>query len=285
MKYLRNFVVAIVFFNGILLCGGCENRSNHITITIPDSYEFKFTGVSFVGDVSTLLKRDTSYYETYTLVCDSDSIFCFSYTALLSPNQPFKANFIPLSSFDKYCSDIVSEFRISDAIDFKSPLDTLYAEMELDGDTCYMLYYTITITSPKNGWKLLTSNNLPEKIYYHYDWQSSVHYDYMRYNADSAILTFSVENPIEADSITPIDSVYILFHDSSFAKGYNQFPLQVKDTISILDDITFDYTIGGLLKGQKCGEATHSIRVHKSEVISEQDETHRHQGETYEYDE
>ena len=134
MKYLRNFVVAIVFFNGILLCGGCENRSNHITITIPDTYVF--TGVSFVGDVSTLLKRDTSYYETYTLVCDSDSIFCFSYTALLSPNQPFKANFIPLSSFDKYCSDIVSEFRISDAIDFKSPLDTLYAEMELDGDKC-----------------------------------------------------------------------------------------------------------------------------------------------------
>ena len=102
--------------------------------------------------------------------------------------------------------------------------------------------------------QILESNNIPNKIYYHYDWHSSVHYDYMRYNADSAILTFSVENPIEADSITPIDSVYILFHDSSFAKGYNQFPVQVKDTISILDDITFDYTIGGLLKGQKCGE-------------------------------
>ena len=153
---------------------------------------------------------------------------------------------------------------------------------------CDMAYFidikpTNSISSP--FWNVLESSNIPDKIYYRYDWQSSVHYDYMRYNADSAILTFAIENSIVLDTIVSIDSAYIIYHDSPMTKEYFQLPVQIKDTISILDDATFNYTIGGLLRGQNCGEANHCIKVHKNEIVSKQNETHYHQGETYEYDE
>ena len=236
--------------------------------------------------VDPLIKNDTAYYCTYILVRDSDSICHFSYTALLSPNQLFQATFTPTKAFELYKNQFVSDFHIPQLrLSYYNPQDSLCVEKNLYDKTNCSLAYFIDITSNTDKWRVLESNNIPNKIYYKYDWQSIVHYDYMRYNADSAILTFTIGNTIESNTVTSIDSAYVKFYDSIYAKGYNQFPLQLTDTISILDDATFNYTIGALLRGQKCGESTHTIRIHKSEIISEQDETHRYQGEIYEYDE
>ena len=38
------------------------------------------------------------------------------------------------------------------------------------------------------------------------------------------------------------------------------------------------------MKGQYCGDATYRIRVHKHEIVEEQDESYRHQGNIYEYE-
>ena len=246
--------------------------------------------------IDSILKNDTAYYRTFTCVYNLDTVLYYQYTALLSPEQPIKICVTPTESFGKYKSDFptIEMYVLNNFFDTLALIKNPREKEVLEIQTQKMYSYYVVIKLPNINKsigsttiqsQILESNNIPNKIYYHYDWHSSVHYDYMRYNADSAILTFNVENPMLLDTITPIDSAYIVFHDSPIAVGYNEFPLQVKDTISILDDVTFHYTIGGLLKGQKCGEVTHTIRIHKSEVISEQDETHRHQGEIYEYDE
>ena len=256
--------------------------------------------------VDSLLEPDKAYYHTYIVMHGLDTIYRFEYTQLLASGCPIKLHFIPTTNFNTYNDDYKSHFLTFNATVLGLNLDVLgeiyyprdKVSIEIPArytdEQFYYLDVKLPVLSKTSSFlglevpeksRIIEITNVPDKIYYHYDWHSSVHYDYMHYNADSAILTFNVENPMLSDTITPIDSAYIVFHDSPIAVGYNEFPLQVKDTISILDDVTFHYTIGGLLKGQKCGEATHTIRIHKSEVISEQDETHRHQGEIYEYDE
>lgn len=296
MKSFKFFIVIILFSGILLLVSSCENY-----VKISYSHNVTFLQRTIIS-IDPILKNDTAYYHTYTFVCDADTICHYKYTCLLAPEQPIKAQFIPSDMFDKYRT-YFSKFKASILdtnlnvlTEIVYPQEFVSVEVSTQ-NVVGQFYYSdmklpqFVITRDSNGYEtkletqIIKTTNVPNKIYYHYDWRSSVHYDYMRYNADSAILTFSVDNPMLSDTITPIDSAYIVFHDSPIAVGYNEFPLQVKDTISILDDVTFHYTIGGLLKGQKCGEATHTIRIHKSEVISEQDETHRHQGETYEYDE
>lgn len=289
-KLFKNIMkkIAILIIVAFLVssCVGIIRSESTTSIEVQvGNYELSFQKQ---GDiiVDSLIKNDTAYYCTYILVCDSDSICHFSYTALLSPNQRFKAAFTPTKAFELYKELIVSDFHIPQLmLSYYNPQDSLFVEENLDDKTNCSLAYFIDITSKTDKWRVLESNNIPNKIYYKYDWQSTVHYDYMRYNADSAILTFTIGNSIESSAISSIDSAYVKFYDSIYAKGYNQFPLQLTDTISILDDATFNYTIGALLRGQKCGESTHTIRIHKSEIISEQDETHRYQGEIYEYDE
>lgn len=277
---MRKVIVAIVV---CVLCCSCNNWFAVKSLI----YSHAHIGSIFTEDA--ILKNDTAYYEIITLLCNSDTVFYFVYTSLLAPNQSFKAAFIPATSFDEYSSHITSKFYISpNILELYTPQDIYLIDTLIEQGNDYLLEYTIYGTQTSDNayeWNIIHSNNHPNRIYYYYDWQSSVHYDYMRYNADSVILTFAIENPVEADTITPIDSAYVIFHDSPSAKGYNIFPLQVTDTISVLDDTILNYRVGALLKNQHCGEDTYSVRVHKSEIISKQNETNRHQWQIYEYDE
>lgn len=296
---MKKVIIATV---ACLVCCSCKNMF-YPEITSSLWHEVNI-GSIYMEDGG--LKNDTAYYRIITLVCNSDTIFYFVYTDLLAPNQSFKAAFIPTLAFNEYSSLITSKFCISpNILELYNPQDGYQIDTLIESGNHYIGDFAISIryhTFIENSnheytnlvttyfddtykWSVITSNNHPKRIYYHYDWQSSVHYDYMRYNADSAILTFTIENPIEADTITPIDSAYIIFHDSPIAKGYNVFPLQVTDTISVLDDTIFNYRVGALLKNQHCGEDTYSVRVHKSEIISKQNDTNRHQWQIYEYDE
>ena len=62
-----------------------------------DNKTFKKYGTVIVD---TLLKNDTAYYHTYTLLVGSDSICHLRYTALLSSHQLFKATFTPTKAFE-----------------------------------------------------------------------------------------------------------------------------------------------------------------------------------------
>ncbi len=275
-----------------------------IVLTSCEKYPIKFFAPKEVHNIKydPILKKDTTYYHQYILTMHKDTVFTYRCSRLLSPGQPIYAEFIPSQNFEKYSQYLDFTFFIAIKegfnISFSPQLPlwslrqpTTYEFIEIlshpsweTGDTVLYAGISCNLGIPEPC-DFIVTNNLPDSIYYYYDWQSSVHYDYMRYNADSAILTFTIENPIEADTITPIDSAYIIFHDSPIAKGYNVFPLQVTDTISVLDDTIFNYRVGALLKNQHCGEDTYSVRIHKSEIISKQNETNRHQWQIYEYDE
>ena len=233
--------------------------------------------------IDSTLDKDTSYYHIYTFRCGNDTIFQYKFTSLLAPGQQFNAQFTPRAAFSKYSSDLSCSFLVKPSIlEWKDPNNYMSITTPLFQ---YILNYSssISITSTKRtDFELEYINGEPQKIYYNYDWESKMHYEYMRYNADSAILTFSINNAI-ADTITPIDTVSMLLPSNSLRTS-NLIPVEIKDTICIVEDTTYNCTIKGYMKGRKCGDATYRIQVHKNEIVSEQDESHHHQGSIYEYD-
>ena len=270
----------MICITNAFFCGCCPHKEDHYS---KPTFILLHQG-SIVVD--SILKKDTAYYMFYTLICNSDTISQFKYTNLLAPGQQFKAQFVPYSAYNKYCSDYSSSFGVTPMImKWEHPSEYMSFETSISPIVDYMSWITV-VSDKRVDFELVETTNAPNKIYYPYDWKSKVHYDYMRYNADSAILTFSIEN-IELDELHySIDSVLILFPTSPIiSRGYNQLPLEIKDTISIIDDVTYSYEIYGFMKGQKCGGDTCYIRVHKNEIISKQDESHHHQGQIYEYDE
>lgn len=250
-----------------------------------------FTGIT-IGNgvvVDSILKYDTAYYEIGTLVCNSDTVFQFKYTSLLSIDHQFEAYFIPSSSFGNYIDLFTSSFSISPILVWRNPQEFMSVVASVEPNKVYSPSYDIEIfdiycKQDTKNWDYIVTTDAPEKIYYSYDWESRIHYDYMRYNADSAVLTISGVNLSVNDTIFPIDSLRVTL-PSNVTKMANHFPAEIKDTISIIEDTTYTYSISGFMKGQKCGGDTCYIRVHKNEIISKQDESHHHQGQIYEYDE
>jgi hypothetical protein len=237
--------------------------------------------------VDSLLKIDTSYYRIYTFRCGNDTIFQYKFTSLLAPGQQFNAQFIPYTEFFKYSSDYSCKIFVTPSLfEWDNPNENMATVVPLSDNMCYLsrMILTSSLTSSKRtDFNLDSENEEPRKRYYTYNWESKVHYDYMRYNADSAIITLSIYN-MDGDSITPIDSANILFPNSNIARTHSQFPVEIKDTIYIVEDTTYNYTLKGFLKGQASGQNVHVIRVHKNEIISDQNHTLRYQGSIYEYD-
>lgn len=285
----KKFLIGIVgmFTMGFIFYSCKREDSVHVStiLTIDVSSSIKEEETVFPM-VDSLLKNDTSIYMTWTMTCEQDSIFQFKHRITCAPNQPLKAMFIPCSSFKDYCSLIRDTFMIPQInLTWENLGDTTTIEFPLVNH--YTVYMAIWSGITKNGvskrLKVNKSIEGPQKVYYHYDWESKMHYDYMRYNADSAVLTFTITNLSTVDSISPIDSVMIDMSSGRIA-GFDQLPLQIKDTISIVEDTTYNCTVKGYMKGQFCGGDTYRIRVHKNEIVEEQDESYRYQGQIYEYE-
>lgn len=279
MKAKNQLCLLCIIMTFIL--SSCEREDLHV-----DMPTFIKLGSRIEIDQS--LRNNSSYYKTYTFMCDSDTILQYKYTNLLAPDQPIYAQFIPGTAFGQYCSDVKDSFAILPSVmEWRNPQEyTEVMQMPTPGSiyyTNFVISVASTYSGNKKNWVLADTTDAPNKIYYHFDWESKVHYDYMRYNADSAVITLSISNG-EADNITPIDSAKILFPNDNIARMYNQFPLEIQDTISIVEDTTYNYVFMGYLKGQSSGENVHIIRTHKNEIISDQDQAHRYHGSVYEYD-
>lgn len=264
----------------------CSCDSDPIVVDLGGS----FTGIT-IGNgvvVDSILKYDTAYYKIGTLVCDSDTVFQFKYTSLLSIDHQFEAYFIPSSSFENYIDLFTSSFSISPILEWNNPQEYMSVVASIEPNKVYSPSYHIQFKGAYFGkdyknWEYITNTDAPEKIYYNYDWESNLHYDGMPYNADLVVLTFSIDNA-ESDSIARIDSV-ILSSGQKTIKANVTSQLLLRDTIDILTDTTYIYRLEGRMKGQSCGADLFEVRSHKGEIISAQDAHYRHQSSIYEYDE
>ena len=256
-----------------------ENPSFKLIPQIPN--------LSDVIYVDSILKKDTSYYKIYTLVCDADTVFQFKYTQLLAPNQPIKAYFIPRNAFEGYKSAVQSSFKITPSIlEWNNPLAYCSVEKMMEQDIRYRVDISlITESMVSHHWYVKDTTDIPDKIYYYYDWACKMHYSYMQFNADDAIVSFAITNAT-IDTITPIDSISVWKkYPNGRIVALTQSPWEIKDTIDLLKDTTYTYLLQGFLKGQACGSDTYQVQTHKGEIVSQQDVRHSHKGRIYEYDE
>ena len=280
---LKNFAICLILAGVVVVHNGCcPPEDVHIDL---------YDGISYNNNcikIDSVLKTDTAYFQIGTFMCDSDTLFQYKYTNLLSAGRKdFKAYFIPYPSFANYYDDVSMSFKIDSLVDWKDLQEPNYIEAELVEGKVYSASVLITVSSqysgPKKNWKYEQTTDAPEKIYYHYDWESNLHYDGMPYNADLVVLTFSIDNA-ESDSIARIDSV-ILSSGQKTIKANVTSQLLLRDTIDILTDTTYIYRLEGRMKGQSCGADLFEVRSHKGEIISAQDAHYRHQSSIYEYDE
>jgi hypothetical protein len=276
-------------FLGCLVASLFNSCKEPYIVDITDSTveSYRKRTVSCEVGVDSLLPPNKSVFMVWTLVCDSDSVCQFMHSIVHAPNHPINVQFVPCTAFDKYKLEMEDTFAISpNMLNWIQPME--YCSANLPFVDKYDVTIGVRVVSEQNGekhkWELLCDSYGPAKKFYYYDWESKMHYDYMRYNADSAVVTFSISNNLDIDTIAPLDSAWMCLSSTPEKKVYTQFPLEIKDTISIVRDTIYHFSLGGYMKGQKCGTDAYSIRVHKSEIISDQDQTHRHQSSIYEYE-
>lgn len=252
-----------------------ERVTNHVKIS-----------ASCEVGVDSLLPQNKSVFWVWTMVSDTDSIFQFRHSVLHAPNQPINVQFIPCTAFDKYKSDIKDTFVVTpNIVNWIQPMEYVSNDHPFIDkyDVSLQIFAELEQNGKSKDWKIIAERCSPERKYFYYDWESKAHYDYMRYNADSAVVTFLIANNLVVDTITPLDSAWICLSTTPVKRVYTQFPMEIKDTISIVRDTTYQFSLGGYMKGQKCATNTYSLRVHKNEIISDQDQTYRNQGNIYEY--
>lgn len=102
-------------------------------------------------------------------------------------------------------------------------------------------------------------------LYMPYDWVSEFHSEYDRYNADMAILNFDTYN-FDDDNV-PIDSVVLLRKNDNVIKSLSTLPKTFCDTVPILDDSIFHYSLTGYMEGIPCGTTDYSVVAHKGEIV------------------
>lgn len=112
-----------------------------------------------------------------------------------------------------------------------------------------------------------------------YYWISDFEYNYDNYNADIAVLKFDVYNPEVSLKRAPIDSAKMVRkNDNNITISVFQDSTTFYDTIPLINDSTFNYSITGFFAGIEMGKSEYTISVHKGEIVFSGSESQNHIG-------
>ena len=122
-----------------------------------------------------------------------------------------------------------------------------------------------------------TSALRTSKMWYY--WVSDFAYNYDNYNADIAVLKFDVYNPEVSLKRAPIDSAKMVRkNDNNITISVFQDSTTFYDTIPLINDSTFKYSITGFYAGVEMEKSEYTISVHKGEIVFSGSESQNHLG-------
>lgn len=122
------------------------------------------------------------------------------------------------------------------------------------------------VCSPAFG--LLHSGNFSLSHHMAYNWFSDFQFSYDRINADIAILKFDVHNTNNESKHAPVNNVTFKRENDAFSKHliFND-SITIYDTIPLIDDSTFYYSLEGYYEQVPLGKSEHVVSVHKGEIV------------------
>ncbi len=254
------------------------------------TYDYTSCEHVYVGMTPIFVVNESNYYPIkkkecqYIYTTDTDTILVFTYTERIGEQQQF------VFCAKKYPSYAIFDIEGSVSLDTDDGLIALWnSDSKNESDTTkvhlregkYAFVNTLSITEKSNK---PTTNIYTELISskesLKYNWIVNFNNEEMHFNADSAIISFDVENMV-SDSYILIDSVVVKGIDNPYYAYSNSLPSTLETHVFLNEDRRFAYKIEAYYKKQPCDTCSYSFYVHKSEIIYEESQQNNISGTLY----